>query len=233
MFMRLGSELRFGRGKTPHIHAGLRILVALVVLGWVGVRLVVAGEGALFVSHFENAPEGEALKDVVPINGTFVVKSFEGKKVLEIPGDPVDGYGMLFGPDGLTEATVSARVYATSTGKRMPEFGVGLGDTAGYRLWVMPMTGELQIVKGDDVVAKVSYAGWKSGEWMNLKFGVEVRGGKILLEGKAWGVKDAEPSSWMVHVQENGEAVKGRASIWGSTYSSTPIRFDGLVVGKT
>jgi hypothetical protein len=209
------------------MHAGLWGMLCILLY------LCAAGDAPLYSSQFQSVAEGEAPKDVAALNGTFVVKTFDGRKVLEIPGDPVDGYGLLFGPDGQSSLVVQSRIYATSTGKRMPEFGVGLGDSGGYKLWFMPATQQLQLIKGDDVVARVPCAPWKSGTWTILKLQTRPSaGGKTLLQGKAWPADQAEPGQWMIQFVDSGEAPKGRASIWANTYSSTPIRFDNLLVSK-
>ena len=49
------------------------------------------------------------------------------------------------------------------------------------------------------------------------------------IEGKAWAGDDKEPKEWAVSTKAT-EAISGRASVWGSPYSSTPIRFDDLAV---
>jgi hypothetical protein len=209
------------------MHAGLGAMLCLLLC------LCAAGEAPLYSSQFQNVADGEAPKDMAAINGAFVVKTFDGRKVLEIRGDPVDGYGLLFGPDGQSSAAVQCRVYGTSTGKRMPEFGVGLGDSGGFKLWLMPAAGQLQLIKGEDVVARLPYASWKSGTWIILKLQARpTDGGKTVIQGKAWPADQSEPAQWMIHFVDSGEAPKGRASIWANTYSSTPIRFDDLRVSK-
>src|SRR5256885_2228110 len=54
---------------------------------------------ALYQQNFEQLPEGDPPGEIVVLSGSFAVKSVEGNKVLELPGDPVDGYGVLFGPE--------------------------------------------------------------------------------------------------------------------------------------
>jgi hypothetical protein len=185
----------------------------------------------LYTNDFEKASEGDPPKDVAILNGTFAVKTVDGNKLLELPGDPVDSFGVLFGPDGESHLCVQARLYGTATGKRMPEFGVGLGDSNGYKLWLMPATGQLQILKGEDVVATVPHA-WKSGSWTVMKLEAKAADGKTLVQGKAWAQGADEPKDWTIKFEDKDEAPKGRASVWGSPYSSTPIRFDDLVVTK-
>jgi hypothetical protein len=186
----------------------------------------------LFSQSFEQLPEGDPPGEIVVLSGAFAVKNVDGNKVLEVPGDPVDGYGVLFGPEVQAGVSVSGRIFASATGKRMPEFGVGLGDTNGYKLWVMPATNQVQIMKGEDVKATSPFT-WKSGAWTSLKLEVRKAGeGKYVVEGKAWMQGGEEPKEWMVKWDEREEPPKGKASAWGSPYSSTPIRFDDLVVAE-
>jgi hypothetical protein len=216
-----------GKEEAPHIQGGLWWMVCLLLC------LCAAGDGPLYSSQLKDIADGEAPKDMAALNGTFVVKTVDGRKVLEIPGDPVDGYGLLFGPDDQSSLVVQSRIYATSTGKRMPEFGVGLGDSGGYKLWLMPAAQQLQLIKGDDVIARLPYASWKSGTWTTLKLQVRLSDdGKTVLQGKAWPADQKDPAQWMIQFVDSGEAPKGRASIWANTYSSTPIRFDDLLVSK-
>ena len=58
----------------------------------------------------------------------------------------------------------------------------------------------------------------------------KVKDGGWKVEGKAWKDGDKEPSAWMVSFDEKEQPVAGRASIWGSPYATTPIRFDDLLV---
>lgn len=185
----------------------------------------------LYSNDFEKAADGDPPKDMSVLNGTFAVKAVDGNKVLELAGDPVDSFGVLFGPEGESHLCVQARLYGTATGKRSPEFGVGLGDSNGYKLWLMPATNQLQILKGEDVAATAPFT-WKSGTWTVLKLEARAVDGKTIVEGKAWAHGSEEPKDWAVTFEDKDEAPKGRASAWGSPYSSTPIRFDDLIVSK-
>lgn len=186
----------------------------------------------LYANDFEKLPDGNPPEDMVPLSGNFTVKTVDGNKLLELPGDPVEGYGILFGPDNESLLSVSARIYGTATGKRTPEFGVGLADSNGYKLWLMPATNQLQLIKGEDVKATAPFP-WKSGSWTSLRLQVrKIAEGKYSVEGKAWEYGKEEPKSWIVSFTETEELPKGRPSVWGSPYSSTPIRFDDLLVTR-
>ncbi len=187
----------------------------------------------LYSNDFEKSPEGDVPGDMVVLTGSsFAIKSVDNNKVLELPGDPLDSYGVLFGPEGESLLAVQARIFATSTGKRNPEFGVGLGDANGYKLWMMPATGQLQIIKGEEVKITVPEL-WKTGSWTTMRLAARSGGdGKTVVEGKAWTAGEPEPKDWQISFTDDEEAPKGRASVWGVPYSSTPLRFDDLVVTK-
>ena len=195
------------------------------------VRAQTSPSAPLYANDFEKSPEGDPPADLTHLDrGEFKIKTVDSNKLLELPGDPVEKYGMLFGPEDQSFLCVSARIYGTSTGKRFPEFGVGLGDSNGYKLWLMPATGQLQIYRHEDVVATVPYA-WKSGTWTSLRLQVRrINESKFVVEGKSWPHGAAEPKDWSIAYIETQEPPKGRATVWGSPYSSTPIRFDDLMV---
>jgi hypothetical protein len=124
----------------------------------------------------------------------------------------------------------AARIRATSSGKRTPEFGVGLGGAAGFKLWLMPAVNEIQVIKGEEVVAKAPYA-WTSGAWTMMRFQASATAdGKVRVEGKAWVHGQPEARSWLVSAVVADAPPKGRASVWGTPYSDTSIAFDDVVV---
>lgn len=201
-----------------------------LVLGAVG--HVLAADGELYRNDFEKAELGKTPADMLVLAGEFVVKKEAGNAFLEVPGAPLDSFGVLVGPEDGSGNRVAARIYGTKTGKRFPEFGVGLGGASGYRLWLMPAVNELQLVKDDQVKASVPYA-WTSGTWTHFRLRLHQAGeGKWRLEGKAWEQGKPEPAQWMITLKATEEAPAGRASLWGIPYTETVIRFDDVAVGK-
>jgi hypothetical protein len=188
-------------------------------------------QAPLYSNDFESAKEGEAPADLTILNGAFMVKPEapdKANKVLELPGDPVDGFAFLFGPADETPHSVSARIRGSAHGKRFPEFGIGLGDTSGWKLWLMPAIGQLQLLKGEEVRARVPYA-WQSGSWTTLHLEVRDAGsGKSQIKGKAWPSNAPEPHAWTITAEDSAPPPTGRASAWGTPYASTPIQFDDL-----
>ena len=140
--------------------------------------------------------------------------------------------GALFGPTATEGHAVSARVFGTGKGRRYPTFAVGLNGqgTSAYKLQVSPAKKSVELFKGDAVRASVPYE-WQSGTWTRLWLQVRrVKDGEWKVEGKVWTEGAKESSTWTVSSDEKEEPVVGKASIWGSPYSTTPIRFDDLVV---
>ena len=95
------------------------------------------GASAYF-NDFEHAAKGKPADDLQILNGDFSVREEAGNSFLELPGDPLDTFGLLFGPGDVATLDVSARIWADATGRRSPEFGIGSNDIGGYKLWLWP-----------------------------------------------------------------------------------------------
>jgi hypothetical protein len=184
----------------------------------------------LYENNFENATVDQVPADFLVLDGDFSVKQSDGNKYLELPGAPLDTFGVLFGPTTNAGVQVSARIYGTGKGRRYPRFGIGLNGPGGYKLRVSPQINAIEIYKGDESITNVPFA-WKSGTWTMLKLQVRAVGGQDWkIEGKAWTQTDPEPADWMISVDEKDAPHPGRASLWGAPYSGTPIRFDDLLL---
>ena len=186
----------------------------------------------LYENDFEKAVLDKVPDDFLVLDGQFAVKEEGDNKFLELPGAPLDTFGLLFGPTEKEDTAVSARIFGTGKGRRYPTFAVGLNGqgTSAYRLQVSPAKKALELFKGDEVKASVPYE-WQSGTWARLRLHVrKVKDGQWTVEGKAW--TDKEPSAWLLSFDESEQPVAGKASIWGSPYATTPIRFDDLKVAS-
>ncbi|HOY59850.1 MAG TPA: hypothetical protein PK640_17170, partial [Verrucomicrobiota bacterium] len=130
-----------------------RLLGPLFILAFTcGAPHARAGESALlYRNDFTQAEIGTLPGGMLALNGKFAVREQAGNRFLELPGTPLDTYGVLFGPAGREDGagsrgsdqaaetdnlSVTARIHGTNTGRRYPAFAVGLGGVSGYRLQV-------------------------------------------------------------------------------------------------
>lgn len=198
-----------------------------------GLAILLLGADAAptaYVNDFEKADLGKVPDEVMVLDGTFAVQAVDGTKCLELAADPIGSYGALFGPDGLAAMDVKARIWAASSGKRFPEFGIGADDAGGYKLFVIPGSHKLELRKGDDPAASVPFE-WKDGGWTWLRLRVEPTSQKQwTISGKAWGQGQPEPDKWTITTTDTEAPSAGKASLWGSDFSEKPIRFDDLSV---
>jgi hypothetical protein len=184
----------------------------------------------LYQNNFEKGEVGKLPEEMLLLDGGFAVQDVSGNKVLQLPGAPLDTFGVLFGPTEPAGLALSVRVHSTKKGRREPAFAIGLNGNAGYKLQVSAAKKLLELYKGEDVVAKEPFA-WESDSWTTLKLQVrKVKDGEFAIEGKAWKQGAPEPEKWTVTHVENAEPSAGRASIWGNPFAGTPIDFDDLVV---
>lgn len=190
-----------------------------------------AAEPPIFQMTFQDAEPGKVPDGLLVLDGGFAVRADGDARFLELPGAPLETYGVLFGPAQTNDVAVSARIFGTSSGRRFPAFGVGLGGVNGYKLRVSPGKKQLELLKGDTVLHSVGFA-WQSGQWTHLRLQVRQAGTAWKVEGKAWGEGGGEPAQWLIS-HEEGEAPRpGRASIWGAPYAGTPIRYDDLTLTR-
>ena len=186
----------------------------------------------LYENNFEQTELEKVPAEMLVLDGGFAVKAEGGNKFLELPGAPLETYGVLFGPSEPSGIAVAARVHGTGKGRRFPTFGVGLNGVGGYRLQVSPGKKLLELYQGDAVIASAPFA-WTSDAWTQLRLQTrKTADGHWKVEGKAWKQGDAEPAAWSISLDADKELAAGKASVWGAPYSTTPVRFDDLVVSK-
>jgi hypothetical protein len=211
-----------------------KTVLAASIAGCMALATAVASDkpGVLYTNNFEQAEAGELPDDFLVLDGAFAVREKDGNKFVELPGAPLDTFGLLFGPNEKSAVAVTARVFGTGKGRRFPTFAVGLNGVAGYRLQVSPGKKELELLRRDDVKASVPYE-WPSGAWTFLKLQTRQTGdSQWTIEGKAWQQGQAEPKDWTIRFEDDSAAPPGRASIWGSPFSGTPIGYDDLQVAR-
>lgn len=193
---------------------------------------VSAAEPPIYRMDFQNAEVGKVPEGMLVLDGGFAVKEDSGGRCLELPGAPLDTYGVLFGPTETNNVSVTARLYGTAKGRRYPAFAVGLGGVNGFKLRVSPGKNELELLKGDTDLTSVPFK-WTSGKWLHLRLQIrqsEANAWKV--EGKVWLDGQPEPAAWLIALDEKQAPRPGRAAIWGAPYAGTPIRYDDLVVTK-
>jgi hypothetical protein len=186
----------------------------------------------LYENDFETAAVDKVPDDFLVLDGAFAVKEEAGNKFLELPGAPLDTFGVLFGPTEAAGLAISARAYGTGKGRRFPTFAVGLSGVGGHRLQVSPGKKLLELFKGDEMLASVPFA-WTSDSWTILRLqSRKAKDGEFMIEGKAWKQGEAEPKMWQISFIDKTETPAGRSSVWGNPFAGTPLRYDDLKVTR-
>ncbi len=228
-----GRHGKHGMGNTRfgvfRVFRGTTILGLSLVCS--AVTLIAADTAKpLYQNNFTTNEVGKLPEEMLLLDGGFAVQEVAGNKVLQLPGAPLETFGVLFGPTEASGLALSARVHSTKKGRREPAFALGLNGNAGYKLQISAAKKLVELYKGDDVIAKESFT-WESDSWTMLKLQVrKVKDGEFAIEGKAWKQGTPEPTKWSVAHTEPTEPSAGRASIWGNPFAGTPIDFDDLVV---
>ncbi len=182
-----------------------------------------------YENNFEQAKVGAVPEDFLVLDGGFAVKEVDGNKVLELPGAPLDTYGVLFGPSSSENVAVSARIFGAAKGRRFPVFDVGLCGVGGYKLRVSPGKKQLELYKGDALKTAVPLD-WQPGKWTHLKLELAKAGDKEWkLAGKIW-QDGAEPAKPALEFTDTELPTPGRSSVSGMPYSGLPIWFDDFVI---
>src|SRR6187455_1582041 len=107
----------------------------------------------LYQNDFSKGEVGKLPEEMLLLDGGFAVQDVSGNKVLQLPGAPLDTFGVLFGPTEPAGLAASARVHSTKKGRREPAFAIGLNGNAGYKLQVSAAKKLIELYKGEDVVA--------------------------------------------------------------------------------
>ena len=206
--------------------------LALVLLLTLGPRAPGFGQEIkpLYQNDFEKTTVGKLPDDFLVLDGAFTVQQEGANKYLELPGAPLDSYGLLFGPVEKEGVTASARIGATAKGRRFPTFALGLNGVGGYRLQVSPAKKLIELYRADAVKTNAPYE-WTSGEWTHLRIQVRKTASGWKIEGKAWPEGKPEPANWLISADDSEELPAGRAGVFASPFSGTPIKFDDFLVG--
>lgn len=184
----------------------------------------------LYEQDFGKVAGDQVPEEILVLDGQFAVKEEEGNRFLELPGAPLETFGVLFGPSEAAGVRAEARMLATKAGRKFPTFAVGLNGVSGFKLRVAPAKNLVEIVQADEIRATAPFA-WKSGEWVNLRLEVVKEGNGLQVRGQAWQGTEA-PAGWKVTWTAPEALPAGKAGVWGMPFSGTPIRFDDLRVTR-
>ena len=208
--------------------------LTLCLAGWLANPTIVAAADSeaktLYENNFEKNAVGTLPEEFLKMDGEFKVQQEGSNKFLELPGAPLDTFGLLFGPTEKDGITVQARILGTAKGRRFPAFGVGLNGWGGYKLQVSPAKKSIELFRGETLRKSVAH-NWPSGTWTHLRLTIQKsKDGGWYVAGKVWSAGEQEPETPSISIEEKEEPPPGRASISGMPYSGEAIRFDDLKV---
>ena len=217
------------------------VLILLLMKVWKLINLLFAitfftlethAADPLYHANIDNTEVGEVPDDFLVLDGDFSVKKENENKFIELPGAPLDSFGIMFGPSARHGNEISARIYGTKKGRRYPVFGVAMNGVNGYRLQVAPAKRSIELLKGNNVIAKTAFR-WPSGSWLQLSLSItKTKESEWSINGKVWEDGKKKPAKPTLSYKETKEPRNGKPSIWGSPYSGTPIRYDDILVNK-
>src|SRR5262245_56090812 len=78
------------------ISARVAVVLAALVLSFQPAGA--AETNVIYQNNFEKAEVGKLPDEFLVLDGAFAIKEEAGNKFLELPGAPLDTFGMLFGP---------------------------------------------------------------------------------------------------------------------------------------
>jgi hypothetical protein len=84
----------------------------------------------IYKNDFESAEVGKVPPEMLVVAGAFEVKQDKDGKFLELPGEPLDTFGFLFGPSEKEDVSAGARFFGTKKGRKYPSFGVSLNGAS-------------------------------------------------------------------------------------------------------
>ena len=216
------GRVRFPRPCSTFIARAAALIIA-------GAAWVASGADPLFKEDFSAVPPGNPPDGFLVLDGQFAVKDVDGNRCLELPGSPLETFGIMFGKPQLEDWGAQARIRSTGQGRRFPVFGVSVNGVGGCRLQVAPARKALELLEGDEVRASVPFE-WTSGSWTQLRIQIRKDGEGWKVEGKAWKDGTAEPEKWTITWAKTEAPISGPAAVWGKPFSGTPIQFDDLRV---
>jgi len=193
--------------------------------------LASAADLKTFTINADEWPEGDVPKEIFIVEGKVTITPKDGNKAIVIdPGTELTDACAQVATSAAGESSIEARVFASKRARSVPKFGVSVHGMSGYRLLVNAAKKQLELVKSDTVVSSIPFT-WTSDAWLKLKLDVRRGAGDVwLITGKAWAADAAEPAEAMVKADDKGLKGQGKAGVWGTPYSQTPIYFDDITV---
>lgn len=189
-----------------------------------------AAEPRKFVFDSEAWKEGEVPEEVFVVEGKFSIAAKDGNKAIQIGVGELVESNALLGDSARGSASIEAKVFASKQGRSFPRFAVGVHGQSGYRLSIFAAKKELQLIKQEEVVKSIPFT-WTSDVWLKMKLEAKkVEEGKWTVKGKVWPANEAEPAEAQFTVEDSTLKGQGKCSIWGTTFSNTPILFDDVKV---
>src|SRR5262245_23466168 len=91
----------------------LRLCVSAVSVFAACFAVAAADSTPLYQNSFTTNEVGKLPGDMLLLDGGFVVQEVAGDKVLQLPGAPLETFGVLFGPTEASGLAASARVHST------------------------------------------------------------------------------------------------------------------------
>src|SRR5688500_1057980 len=100
----------------------LAFLITLILPGASSLAAAPAAAGSAYSNNFESVPVDSAPDEFLVTAGDFKVKAEGANRYLELPGAPLDTFGLLFGPTFKGDASVVARMAGQKQGRKFPTF---------------------------------------------------------------------------------------------------------------
>ena len=205
-----------------------RYLTTLAVLA--SLALASAAEIKQFTFNADDWSEGEPPKDVFVVDGTIKIGVKDGNKAIVIEPNPITDASAQLGVSAAGESTIQAKVFASKRARSVPRFGVSVHGMSGYRLMVNAARKQVELVKGDEVLQTAAFD-WASETWTWLKLEVKrTSGDNWAITGKVWSGDAQEPATPSVTHTDKSLKGQGKAGVWGTPYSETPIYFDDVAI---
>jgi len=173
--------------------------------------------------------EGEPPKEVFVVDGTIKVAAKDGNKAIMVSPDNLVDASAQFAVSAAGESVIKAKVFASKQGRSNPRFGLAVHGMSGYRLIVNAPKKTLELIKSDEVLATIPFA-WSSDTWLWMKLEARKTGDDWTITGKTWAADATEPAEAQIKHTDKGLKGQGKASIWATPYSQTPIYFDDIEV---